>query len=141
MKKSTLTLLLVLCLFSVKAQSKKDSIKVLPQFGGGKVAIDTTFWSKGFSIMPYYNTPSFKSDTVKCWFKEMRFKYWWYDQWRECRETDRAFDINGRVIEVIPYEVITAGYSYTINQIRSEYLYYDRKTKVTNTVIYSIPRK
>lgn len=70
-------------------------------------------------------------DTVACWFKEVVFKTYikGLHQWVEC-------DSSGT-----PFEQWQRGYSIkSSDSISVTYLYSDRKTKVKNTVTYSIAR-
>jgi len=86
-----------------------------------------------------------KWDTSKVWFKEVSFQ-------SDGGHLELIRDTIAIRIDSIPVERWTKGYivkpiidgmyeSWGQEYPQTEYLYFDRKTKVTNMVIYSIERK
>lgn len=97
-----------------------------------------------------YATPTVKYDTVKCWFKELVVgKFSNADNgFIKCNESDPGatiFETWYKGYQVLqehsPTETTLAIYSQTPLNTHVCYLYSDRKTKVTNQVIFSIERK
>ena len=131
--KTTLTIILALIVSAGMAQFKKhlrkDSVQKISTLTGLPAGpfkpIDITYWH-AFSF-----PDSTRADTVRCWFKEV--------------------DFSGPVVfKIVKGQAILATddypeerwqYGYVIKgQIFVSYLYSDRKTKVTNHVLYSFEK-
>lgn len=119
MKKTfTITLILLGCMTAMGQTKPKEYIgETMPN-----------------SMMGTVTTPylAIKIDTVSCWFKDIIISKAPMDT----AITNGHLNLNNAVLELWQH-----GYSISNNRsIRVEYLYADRKTRVTNTVIYSITK-
>lgn len=111
--KKLIILSLLLISIGVKAQTNPDSV-----------------WAhSNLNSVPLGYYPALKIDTVECWLKEAVYVKWFYTNYIECDKKDAQTVL----------EVWVKGYVISNNRSAFvEYLNTDRKTRITNKVLYSL---